>query len=61
MLVGDNLLFRDTGPYPIILMNVCRYNRCHGNAIKGFWALWHNIYDHVYYFRLSHYSWRVIY
>jgi hypothetical protein len=21
-------------------MNVCRYNRCYGNAVMGFWALW---------------------
>jgi hypothetical protein len=31
----------------IIFMNVCCYNRCHGNAVKGFWALWDNIYDYV--------------
>jgi hypothetical protein len=24
---------------------VCCYNRCHGNAVKGSWALWDNIYD----------------
>jgi hypothetical protein len=27
-------------------MNVC-YNRFHGNAVKGFWTLWDNIYDYV--------------
>jgi hypothetical protein len=21
---------------------VCCYNRCHDNAVKGFWALWDN-------------------
>jgi hypothetical protein len=38
-------------------MNVCRYNRCHGNAVtvidredadKGFWTLWNNIWPTVY-------------
>jgi hypothetical protein len=24
---------------------LCYYNRCHGNVIKGFWALSDNIYD----------------
>jgi hypothetical protein len=39
---------RDFGPYRIIFMNVCVfYNSCHGNAFKGFWALWDNIYDHM--------------
>jgi hypothetical protein len=23
------------------------HNRCHGNAVKWFWALWDNIYDRV--------------
>jgi hypothetical protein len=26
---------------------VCCYNRCHGNAVKGFSVLWDNIYDYV--------------
>jgi hypothetical protein len=34
---------KDFGPYGVIFMNVC-YNRCHGNAVKGFWALW-DIYE----------------
>jgi hypothetical protein len=25
---------------------VC-YNRCHGNTVTGFWALWDNIYEYV--------------
>jgi hypothetical protein len=24
-----------------------RYNRYHGNAVKGFWALWDNVYEFV--------------
>jgi hypothetical protein len=32
------MLLRDFGPYGIF-RNVC-YNRCHGNAFKGLWALW---------------------
>jgi hypothetical protein len=28
--------------YSTIHMNVCCYNRCHDNAVKGFWALWNN-------------------
>jgi hypothetical protein len=35
--------FRDE-PY-FMFMNVCCYNRCHGNTVEGFWALWDNIYD----------------
>jgi hypothetical protein len=38
-LVGNHLLFRDFGPYGIIFMNVCCYNRGHGNAVKSFGAL----------------------
>jgi hypothetical protein len=34
------MLLRDFGPYGIIFMNACCYNRCHDNAVKGFWALW---------------------
>jgi hypothetical protein len=30
--------------YGLIFLNLC-YNRCHGNAVKGIWALWDNIYD----------------
>jgi hypothetical protein len=45
-LLGDHLLLRDFRPYGIIFTNVC-YNRCHDNAVKGFWALWNNIYDSV--------------
>jgi hypothetical protein len=26
---------------------VCSYNRYHVNGIKGFWAFWDNIYEHV--------------
>jgi hypothetical protein len=37
---------RYSGPYATIFMNVC-YNRCHGNAVAGFWALWNNIYNYV--------------
>jgi hypothetical protein len=44
-LVGDNLLLRNFGPYEIMMM--C-YNRCHGNAVKGFGVLWDNIYDCVF-------------
>jgi hypothetical protein len=33
------MLKSDFGPYGLILMNVCSYNRCHGNAVTGFWAL----------------------
>jgi hypothetical protein len=25
----------------------CCYNRCHDNAVAGFWASWDNIYDYV--------------
>jgi hypothetical protein len=38
-LIRDHLLLRDYGPYGIIFMNVCCYNCCHGNSVKGFWAL----------------------
>jgi hypothetical protein len=42
-------LLRDFGPYGIIFVNmcVCYYNRHHGNAVKGFWAIWDNIYECV--------------
>jgi hypothetical protein len=33
------MLLMDFGPYEIIFINVCCYNRCHGNAVNGFWAL----------------------
>jgi hypothetical protein len=26
---------------------MCCYSLCHGNAVKGFWLLWNNIYDYV--------------
>jgi hypothetical protein len=29
------------------------YNRCHGDAVKEFWAIQDDIYDCVYYFRFS--------
>jgi hypothetical protein len=36
MLVGHHfLLLRGFGPCGIIFMNVCFYNRCHGNAVTG--------------------------
>jgi hypothetical protein len=41
------MLLRDSGPYGIIFYEYVCYNRCHGNAVKGFWALWDNIYDYV--------------
>jgi hypothetical protein len=28
-------------------MNVCCYNRCHGNVVKGFSASWNNICKYV--------------
>jgi hypothetical protein len=31
----------------IISMNMCCYNRCHGNSAKGFWASRNNIYECV--------------
>jgi hypothetical protein len=43
---SDHVLLRDFGLYRIIFMNAF-YNRCHGNTVKGFWALWHNIYEYV--------------
>jgi hypothetical protein len=42
------MLSKDFEPCDIIFMNACCYNRCHGNTVKGFWALWDNIYDHVF-------------
>jgi hypothetical protein len=39
-LVCDDLLLRGFGPYGIIFMMrvwVRRYNRCHGNSVKGPW------------------------
>jgi hypothetical protein len=39
------MVLRDFGPYGIIF--VCCYNLYHGNGVKGFWALWDNIYEHV--------------
>jgi hypothetical protein len=41
------MLLRDFGPNGIIFMNVFCYNLCHGNAVRGFWALWNNIYECV--------------
>jgi hypothetical protein len=35
-LVSDHLLLKDFGPYEMIFVNVCCYNRCHENAVKGF-------------------------
>jgi uncharacterized YccA/Bax inhibitor family protein len=43
------MLVRDFGPYGIIFMNVCVViTHCHGNAVKGYWALWDNIYECVF-------------
>jgi len=28
-------------------MNMYCYNCCHGNVVKGFWALWDNIYGYM--------------
>jgi hypothetical protein len=42
--MGDILLLRDFGPYGILRIYVCHYNRCHGNVVKGIWALLY-IYD----------------
>jgi hypothetical protein len=39
---------KDFGPYGIILMNLCCYNLCHGNVVKGFWALWDYVRDCVF-------------
>jgi hypothetical protein len=33
------------GPYGITFKCVCCYNRLHSDAVKGFWALWDNIYE----------------
>lgn len=44
--MGDPLRFGAFGPYSIIFMTM-RHNLYHGNAVKGFWALWDNIYDCV--------------
>jgi hypothetical protein len=41
------MLLRDFGPYGIMFMNMCCYNRCHGNAINEFWALRDDIYECV--------------
>jgi uncharacterized YccA/Bax inhibitor family protein len=41
--VAMGMLLREFGS----LGYVC-YNRCHDNAVKGFWALWDNIYDRVF-------------
>jgi hypothetical protein len=38
IVIATVILLRDFGPYGIICMNVCCYNRCHGN-FKGFRAL----------------------
>jgi hypothetical protein len=46
-LLVDHLLFWNFEPYGTIFMTVCSYNRFHGNAIKGFRAMWDNIYDGV--------------
>jgi hypothetical protein len=39
MPVAMVMPLRDFGPYEIMFMNVCCYDRCHGNAIKRFWTL----------------------
>jgi hypothetical protein len=42
------LMCRNFRPYWIVfMMCVCCYNRCHGNAVKGFWRIWANINDCV--------------
>jgi hypothetical protein len=46
ILVGDRLLLKGL-QVTWDIYDVCRYNRCHVNAVKGFWALWDNIYDCV--------------
>jgi hypothetical protein len=46
----------DSEPYGIIFIICVLYNRYHGNAVKGFWALWDNTYDCVYCFRFSRLS-----
>jgi hypothetical protein len=33
------ILLRDFEPYGILFINVCCYDRCHGNIVKGFWSL----------------------
>jgi hypothetical protein len=49
MLVVDHLLLlSDFGPSVIICMNVYCCYFCHCNAVKGFSALWDNIYDCVF-------------
>jgi hypothetical protein len=39
------MLLRNLGSNMITFTNVYCYNRCHGKAVKGFWALWDYIYD----------------
>jgi uncharacterized YccA/Bax inhibitor family protein len=41
--VAMAMLLKDFEPYGVMFMNACCYNRCHGNASKGFRALWDNI------------------
>jgi hypothetical protein len=42
---------RGFGLYGRKFNNESCYNRCHGNDVKGFWALWDSIYDCLYYFK----------
>jgi hypothetical protein len=45
--VATVMMLTDTGPYGIHLYKCMYYNRCHGNDVKGFWALWDNIYKRM--------------
>jgi hypothetical protein len=44
--LNDHLLLRNFRPYGIYLWMFC-FNRCHGNASRGFSTLWDNICDYV--------------
>jgi hypothetical protein len=56
IIVAIVMLSRDFGLYGIIIYEcVCVfYNRSHGNAVKGFSALWDNIYECVCFYNRYH-------
>jgi hypothetical protein len=49
VLVGDNLLLRDFGPYGIIYIyeRMCCNNLCYGKCVKGICTLWNTIHECV--------------
>jgi hypothetical protein len=47
LVAGNHLLLREFVPYGTIFMIIRCYNCCHGNYVKGIWALWDNCKDRI--------------